>query len=432
MGAMSALLDRIARIPTAGSGERTPAPVQAGAVAAVQAAAASLVFLLAPVVACWVISGSRATWFQAVQVGLDAWLLVQHTGIAVPGGHVGLLPLGLAPLPLVACWLASRRMAQVLDPRAAAIEIGVTRARPAQPPMLALGSFVASYALLGLLASLVAATPQARPLATQAVLGCAVTATAGGIAGSAAYRAGGALAGIRALWQMLRPRPQAGRWLRLGGLALAGLLSAAAVLTLIAVTVGAQREVALHEALDPGVSGTAVLAALQLALLPNVMVWVAAFLAGPGFALGAGTTVDPHQTVLGPLPALPVLGALPQPGPQPHWMTTLVLVPVLAGVVAGAAAVRTRPHALPMELTADCAGLAAVAGAGFLLLAWLSGGPAGPGRLDVIGPVPWLAGIALAGECLAGALLAVAVGLAWRAVARRWAGRRAEASATDP
>jgi hypothetical protein len=432
MGVMSTLLDRVVRIPTANSGERTPHPVQAGAVAAVQAAAASLVFVLAPVVACWVISGSRATWYQAVQVGLDAWLLIQHGGIAVPGGHVGLLPMGLAWLPLVACWLAGRRMAQVLDPRAAAIEVGVTRARPAQAPMLALGSFVAAYALLGLLASLIAATPQARPLATQAVLGCAVVAAAGGIAGSAAYRAGGALAGLRSLWRMLRPPRRAGRWLRLGGLALACLLSAAAVLTLVAVSAGAQREVALHEALDPGVSGTVVLAALQLALLPNLMVWAAAFLAGPGFALGAGTTVDPHQTVLGPLPALPLLGALPQPGPQPQWATALVLVPVLAGAVAGGVAVRTRPQALPMQLTADCAGLAAVAGAGFLLLAWLSGGPAGPGRLEVTGPVPWLAGVALAGECVVGALLAVAVGLACRAVARWWPGRRAEASVADP
>jgi hypothetical protein len=432
MGAMSALLDRVARLPTAGSRERTPAPVQAGAVAAVQAAAASLVFVLAPVVACWVISGSRATWFQAVQVGLDAWLLVQHAGIAVPGGHVGLLPIGVAALPLAACWLASRRLAQVLDPRAAAIEIGITRARPAQPPMLALGSFVSAYALLGLLASLVAATPQARPLATQAVLGCAVTAAAGGIAGSAAYRAGGGWAGLRSLWRMLRLPPQAGRWLRLGGLALAGLLACAAVLTLIAVSAGARREVVLYQALDPGVAGTVVLAALQLALLPNLVVWAAAFLAGPGFALGAGTTVDPHHTVLGPLPALPVLGALPQPGPQPQWMTALVLVPVLAGVVAGAVAVRTRPHALPMELTADCAGLAAVAGAGFLLLAWLSGGPAGPGRLGETGPVAWPAGVAVAGECLAGALLAAAAGLAWRAVARLWAGRRAGDTLTDP
>jgi hypothetical protein len=127
-----------------------------------------------------------------------------------------------------------------------------------------------------------------------------------------------------------------------------------------------------------------------------------------------------------------VLGALPQPGQQPPWTTALVLVPVLAGVVAGAAAVRSRPGALPMEFAADCAGLAAVAGAGFLLLAWLSGGPAGPGRLAVTGPVPWLAGTVLAGECLAGALLATAVGLAWRAVARSWAGRRAEAPAADP
>jgi hypothetical protein len=43
------------------------------------------------------------------------------------------------------------------------------------------------------------------------------------------------------------------------------------------------------------------------------------------------------------------------------------------------------------------------------VLAWLSGGPAGPGRLAEIGPVPWLTGLVFAAEIAAGAALAVAV-----------------------
>ena len=66
------------------------------------------------------------------------------------------------------------------------------------------------------------------------------------------------------------------------------------------------------------------------------------------------------------------------------------------------------------------------------MLAWLSGGPAGPGRMEVTGPVPWLAAVVLAGECVTGALLAVAVWLAWRGVAGLWRGRRAEVPVPDP
>jgi hypothetical protein len=43
------------------------------------------------------------------------------------------------------------------------------------------------------------------------------------------------------------------------------------------------------------------------------------------------------------------------------------------------------------------------------VLAWLSGGPAGPGRLADIGPVPWLTGLVFAAEVAAGTALVLAV-----------------------
>ena len=55
--------------------------------AAVQAATASLVVILLPVVLAWATASySRAPWGQAVQVGVSAWLLAHHTGIVIPGG----------------------------------------------------------------------------------------------------------------------------------------------------------------------------------------------------------------------------------------------------------------------------------------------------------------------------------------------------------
>jgi hypothetical protein len=58
----------------------------------------------------------------------------QHGGLAVDGGHVGLVPLGLTIAPLAACWLGGRRLSRMLDPRAEAIAAGATRAAPAWPP----------------------------------------------------------------------------------------------------------------------------------------------------------------------------------------------------------------------------------------------------------------------------------------------------------
>ncbi|MGC5276343.1 DUF6350 family protein, partial [Escherichia coli] len=54
---------------------------------------------------------------------------------------------------------------------------------------------------------------------------------------------------------------------------------------------------------------------------------------GAGFALGTGTTVAPQAVELGPVPALPVLGALPS-GAGEAFLAVLA-VPLLAGIIAG-------------------------------------------------------------------------------------------------
>src|SRR6185436_2231453 len=133
---MTSLLDR----PPATVDVR-PAPAPAAA-AACQAAGASLVAVLAPVVLAWVVdSDGKGTWLQAVRLSLAVWLLAQHGGLAVDGGHVGLVPLGLTIAPLAACWMGGRRLARMLDPRAEAIAAGATRAEPAWPPAVALAAF---------------------------------------------------------------------------------------------------------------------------------------------------------------------------------------------------------------------------------------------------------------------------------------------------
>ncbi len=142
----------------------------------------------------------------------------------------------------------------------------------------------------------------------------------------------------------------------------------------------------LHEELAAGVFGGLLLTLGQLLALPNLGLWAVSLLAGPGFTAteGAVTTLDGSTSGL--LPLVPVLGALPEPGPFPWYAWLLLLVPV----AVGAEATRRTLARLPVltGLTSKAIGAATtVAGAGALLtvLDSAAGGSLGKGRLTDIG-----------------------------------------------
>jgi hypothetical protein len=401
---MTSLLDR----PTGAPLDVRPAPTAAAVAAAAQAAGASLVAVLAPVVLAWVVdSAGRGTWVQAVRLALALWLLAQHGGLTVDGGHVGLVPLGLSLFPLAACWFGGRRLARLLDPRAEAIAAGATRANPAWPPAVALATFPAAYCTGVAVAALAADMPSMHPIGLQAVLGAAVVSSVGVTLGAAGYRHGGAVAGLVRVVQAL-PAPVA-RCCGPAAAALAVQVGAAALVLAALLGAGHARVVELHHALQPGAAGGAVLTLAQALVVPNLVLWTAAALAGPGFGVGAGSWVTLSSSKLGALPALPVLGALPAPGRLPVAALALLGVPVVAGVVAGALLARSEGSAASLARRAgDVAAVAVLAGVVLGVLAWLSGGPAGPGRLAETGPVAWLTGVVFAAEVAAGAALALA------------------------
>ncbi len=127
------------------AGDLLPMAQAAGALAAFQAAAASLVVVLVPVVATWVVTGGgSASWLEVVKVAAALWLLAQHTGLEIEGGRLALLPLGLTLVPLLACGYAGTRLARSLDPRAARIAAGATRAAPSPAPRAALLTMASS------------------------------------------------------------------------------------------------------------------------------------------------------------------------------------------------------------------------------------------------------------------------------------------------
>ncbi|MGN6333085.1 MAG: cell division protein PerM, partial [Motilibacteraceae bacterium] len=156
--------------------------------------------------------------------------------------------------------------------------------------------------------------------------------------------------------------------------------------------------------------------------VPNAVLWAAAFVAGPGFAVGVGTSVAPGGVDVGALPALPVLAAVPSDPSLPLPVRAVVLLPVLAGALAGWMAVRREPaparaqgnglHAVPWRALGLAAARAALAGPVAAVLvaapAALSGGAVGGDRLVDVGPPVWWLALAVTLEVAVGAALAAA------------------------
>lgn len=195
-------------------------------------------------------------------------------------------------------------------------------------------------------------------------------------------------------------------------LALAALAGAAALLFAVALAGGAGRVVALYQSGNLDLGGVVMVSLGQLAYLPVALGWSLSFLAGPGFALGAGTTVSPAGTTLGVLPGIPLLGAVP-PSSSP-WLLALALIPVGAGVLAGLGA-RARLTSAgegggassPFLAPALAAAIAVVAAAAAALIALVSSGSMGPGRLAVAGPSPGATALAIGAEVAIGAAIAL-------------------------
>ncbi len=191
------------------------------------------------------------------------------------------------------------------------------------------------------------------------------------------------------------------------GITLAGTVGLGALALTVGLVTRGTEVIALFEAAHVDVLGAVVLTIGQLAYLPTVVVWGAAFVAGPGFAVGQATTVSPAGTNLGIVPGVPILGVIPESGSA--WLLLLVLLVVGLGVLAGLAA-RARllrqgrdERMLPRLIV--LAGIVILSAGGAALLAVLASGSLGPGRLDTLGPEPGPFALAVAAEVAVGAAI---------------------------
>jgi len=379
--------------PEAGEPGRSLALAGVMAAGAVTAAGLAVIVLL--VLIGWIAAPHDSVGLPAVlRAGAALWLVGQHVGFTLRGtGRIGMLPLGLVLLPGALLWRAGRWVVRV-SPVRRLRQVGYAAAALAVPYSL----LTAALALVSRSAQLAASVPQA------ALCGLLLAAAAGGLGAARAV----------APWPRLTSLiPERQRSVVIAVAASAAVLAVAgALLAAAALAANLHESAVLQRSLGPGPVGAVLLLLLQVGYVPNAVIWAVCFAIGPGFAFGTGTIVAPTGSALGPLPAVPLLAALP-PGvhaAMPAWLAPVVLaLPYLAGATGGWLLIRMAPT-LSIE-AAPLWGMASGALAGLLIgvLAAFSGGPLGDGRLATVGPSGWQVGAVAAFEL--GIAAAISAGL---------------------
>ena len=319
-----------------------------------------------------------------LRTGFAAWLLAHGVPLRTGLGPIGLVPLAVSAL---AAWRVAR--AGVHAARAA----GARRSRSPAPALRAGVAVAVAYGLYGTVLALGVSTPDVRVSVPRAGLTLALFGLVAGLAG--ALREGGWFA----RWMRLTPVAVRDA-VRTGAVAVLLVIAAGAAATGLALAMRAGVATDMIRDYRTGVVGQAGLTLVCLVYAPNVAVWGASYLVGPGFAFGTGTTVSAAAVTIGPVLPLPVLAAMPA-RPLPTWSVLLLAVPMVAGMIAGWLLHRrqVRAGADPGWLGSLGPAMLAgpVAGALLGLAAIVSRGSIGGGRLAEVGPPAWpLAGIAAA------------------------------------
>jgi hypothetical protein len=404
------LLDR-RRKPTANVTTRSPNALAGrplrwrSAVAGASAALLSMVTISLPAVLAWVASSeSTVDWTQALSVGSSAWLLANGAHLRSGPASISLMPWLLTAIPLIIATVSARRVVmQLEDGRPRRIERwgGLRRDVADAAP-----AFVCSYALVGLATSLVTSGQPLRPSVLGSVLG---TAAVGFVSFLIAlmfeFRGDfGSLAPDLTAVLETRLSILVRRAIRPGLWGAAAIFGAGLVLTLVQVGMHLSQIGRLYDGLGADPVGVGVLSIGQATLLPNVALWAASWMAGPGFGFGDGSAITWSASNPGLLPLIPGLAALPDPGPLPPGMWLTVLVPVAAGAIVGWRALREVARLSALQVKARTAASACVVAALVLTLASeLAGGSLGAVRLGWIGAPSLEFGVAVLGELLVGA-----------------------------
>lgn len=392
--------------------------IVAGVLSAAQALVLSLAVVVLPAVVAYLVGTATlasaadapddgAQVRSAIDVAMGIWLLGHGVPLTADAVTVSLAPLGISALALFATYASAKRFATTSTRAWAAGTVTYALCTTAVATLA--GSAPGwSLALAPLAGAVMGGLGMA--LGILARPDAPTVAELGERSEALAYR----LTGVDLVPATLR------LGLRGGAVVVALLVGGAALLVGAWAVAGRATSSDIVTALEPGWTGGIVFAVAQLALLPNLVLWAISWLAGPGFAVGEGTSFTPFGTVSGPLPAIPLLGSLPGEdwaNPVSAWAPLLV---VACGVAAGLFAWRRLEPSLVRwsDVGWVLGGIVTAPGILVLLGQWVAAGAGGPGRLSDIGANPLVTAGLVSAE-VGGGAAAVLLSAKLDVVARR-------------
>lgn len=305
--------------------------------------------------------GAEITVVGTLRAAGVTWLAAHRVPLIVEGAPLGALPLLptvlLGALVAVSCSRVARRRG--LDqPGDAARIVGIA---------------AVVHALLGIGVAVSVSTPAAGAAPVQAAFGC------GFVAGVAA--AIGLVRPCRLLSAALRDAPGWARHAVAAAARGSAMLFTGALATVLAgLLVSTTAVHDLFGAWGQTAGSGFGLTLLSVAYLPNAAVAAASWSAGTGVSIGA-VSVTPLGVLDGPVPAVPLLAALPE-GPAASWWVVAFALPLVTGAVTGhRCSVAGDGPAVRVRASAAAAGMLAV---GCFVLAALAGGRLGEGVFDPV------------------------------------------------
>lgn len=153
----------------------------------------------------------------------------------------------------------------------------------------------------------------------------------------------------------------------------------------------------LTTVLQPGIFGGFLLLLLNILYIPNAIVSTLAYFSGVGFAVGSGTLVSPTSFRLNKIPAMPLLGALPEGKSLISLLGVLIVIAAGALLVTWTISLNQRVLVQSLIVAVLLAAFVGYSGSGALIT----------DAMSAVGVSPWKFTLAIAVELGLGALLAL-------------------------
>ena len=298
-------------------------------------------------------------WIGAHSIPFD--LSLPPSGLA---GHLSYLPLGALVFPVLAIRNGVARTIERLDNDSSLVA-------PAR------GVFALGYTLFAVAASLFSRTESIRPVWYFAIiyvlpftLLCAAT---------------------------VGRRVALGQGFLYGSRIIALLLGISAIIFGLLILINISMVKNLTTVLQPGIFGGLLLLLLNILYIPNAIVSTLAYFSGVGFAVGSGTLVSPTSFRLNKIPAMPLLGALPEGKSLISLLGVLIVVAAGAVLVTWTISLNQKVLIQSLMVAVLLAAFVGYSGSGALIT----------DAMSAVGVSPWKFTLAIAAELGLGALLAL-------------------------